>query len=247
MYIETFSCCGRYTSVMNSQFTATAALLSDPGRASILMALIDGIALPAGQLAMIANVAPQTASSHLSKLVSGKLLEVEQQGRHRYYRLAGSEVASAIEALLAVTPRESNHSVHPTRNGQSESIEYARTCYSHLAGQLGVEITDVLQKRGFLVAQQPKIYRVTPAGREWFAQLGIAISETQIKQKQFARRCLDWTERRHHLAGPLGSALLTRFRELKWIAPMRGTRAVRVTLEGQRKLSELLAIAVRPH
>lgn len=227
---------------MNPEFTGTAALLSDPGRASILMALVGGIALPAGQLAIIANVAPQTASSHLSKLVSGNLLEVEQQGRHRYYRLAGTEVANAIEALLAVTPVHVRGAADKTSDGHAGSIAYARTCYSHLAGRLAVEITDALQRRKFLVAGEPKAYRITPQGRTWFGELGIVISETQTKQAQFARCCLDWTERRHHLAGPLGSALLKRFQQLKWIAPVRGSRAVRVTLEGQSRLPELLGV-----
>jgi DNA-binding transcriptional ArsR family regulator len=228
---------------MNPELAETAALLSDPGRASILMALLGGVALPAGQLAMIANVAPQTASSHLSKLVSGNLLAVEQQGRHRYYRLADIEVENAIEALLAVTARARKIATDNGKHGAAGTIAYARTCYSHLAGHLAVEITDALQKRELLVAQEPKTYRVTAKGHEWFRQLGIPISEGQLKQPQFARKCLDWTERRHHLAGRLGSAVLARFRELEWIAPLRDTRAVRVTLEGRRRLPELLGVA----
>ncbi len=208
------------------------------------MALVGGVALPAGQLAIIANVAPQTASSHLSKLVSGKLLEVEQQGRHRYYRLAGTEVANAIEALLAATPREEDGSDDKTRAAQTGSIAYARTCYSHLAGQLAVQITEALQQRDLIAGREAKAYRITSRGREWFGQIGIEISDRQLKQAQFARRCLDWTERRHHLAGPLGSAMLARFRALKWIAPIRGTRAVRVTFEGQRRLSDFLGLSV---
>lgn len=207
------------------------------------MALLGGVALPAGQLATIANVAPQTASSHLSKLLSGGLLEVEQQGRHRYYRLADIEVENAIEALLAITARTQHTAGHNGDHSATGTIAYARSCYSHLAGQLAVEITDALQKRKLLVPGEPKTYHVTTQGREWFAELGIAISEKQMKQPQFARQCLDWTERRHHLAGRLGSAVLARFRELKWIAPVRDSRAVRVTLEGRRKLPQLLGVA----
>ena len=214
----------------------------------MLIALMDGRALPAGQLAMIANVAPQTASSHLTKLVDGQLLAVEQQGRHRYYRLAGVDVAHAIEALLAITPRTSNSAVRKSWGGRApdDALAYARTCYSHLAGRLGVDIAEALQVRGLLVKREDR-FVVTQRGREWFAQLGIEITDPHMKDPRLARRCLDWTERRHHIAGHLGSAMLARFRGLKWIAPIRDSRAVRVTLEGERKLWELLRVNGRNH
>ncbi len=231
---------------MNHNLAETAALFSDPGRASILTALLGGIALPAGQLAMVASVSPQTTSSHLSKLVSGRLLKVEQQGRHRYYRLADAEVAHAVEALLAITPKPrtaSRPTVHKEIS-QVGTLSYARTCYSHLAGLVGVKVNEAMQQRGLLVYQQPKFYRLSESGRTWLAALDIRISETQMQKKEprFARPCLDWTERRYHLAGQLGTLLLVRFRELKWIAPVRGSRAVRVTLEGQSKLHKLLGV-----
>jgi hypothetical protein len=209
----------------------------------MLLALMDGRALPAGQLAMIANVAPQTASSHLTKLVGGSLLAVEQQGRHRYYRLANSEVAHAIEALLAIAPRPEPLLRSPGRpDAQDGTPAYARTCYSHLAGQLAVDVADTLQRRGLLVKSPRHSFGVTQRGRRWFADLGIAFTERQMADPRLARCCLDWTERRHHIAGRLGSAILTRFRELKWIMPIRDSRAVRVTLEGEKKLWELLRV-----
>jgi DNA-binding transcriptional ArsR family regulator len=230
---------------MSRDFSDVAALLSDPGRSAMLIALMDGLALPAGQLAMIANVAPQTASSHLAKLVEGQLLEVEQQGRHRYYRLANIDVAHAIEALLAVVPRTAGAArKSATGRAPDDALACARTCYSHLAGLLAVDIAEELQVRGLLVKREAR-FAITQRGREWFAQLGIEISEAQVKDPRFARRCLDWTERRHHIAGHLGSAMLARFRELKWIAPMRDSRAVRVTLEGERKFWELLRVKGR--
>lgn len=231
---------------MSRNFAHTAALFSDPGRASILTALLGGIALPAGQLAMIANVAPQTASSHLSRLVDGRLLAVEQQGRHRYYRLADAEVANAIEALLAITP--GGAALNASREAQPVgSLGYARTCYSHLAGMVAVRIADALQQRGIMLARYPKGYSITRLGRSWFAALGIGITEAQERSPRLARPCLDWTERRHHVAGQLGAMMFTRFRELKWIAPVRGSRAVRVTLEGERKLERLLGLALPGH
>jgi len=126
-------------------------------------------------------------------------------------------------------------------------LAYARTCYSHLAGLLAVEIAEALQRREFIVRDGANRYRVTRSGRAWFEQIGIDISAAQLKRTRFARCCLDWTERRHHIAGDLGSVMLAKFRELKWIAPLRGTRAVRVTSEGEQQFWKLLAIrAAKP-
>lgn len=229
---------------MSKSFADTAALLSDRGRAAIAMSLIGGIALPAGQLAIIANITPQTASSHLARLVNGGLLTVEQQGRHRYYRLANAEVAHAIEALLAIAPHSTHLVDREAHDEHANQLSYARTCYSHLAGELAVNIVRRFQDLRILVPQEQRRFRVTKSGRLWFAQLGIALSSTQAGHPRFARACLDWTERRHHLAGPLGSALLTRFRELKWVAPVRHSRAIRVTLEGQSRLRSLLGLQI---
>jgi DNA-binding transcriptional ArsR family regulator len=229
---------------MKQDLAETALLLSDPGRASIVLALLGNIALPAGQLAMIANIAPQTASSHLAKLVSGQILEVEQQGRHRYYRLANAEVAHAIEALLAITSTRSSTSENARQGADRKgALAYARTCYSHLAGRLAVEMAETFQKRGYL-SGATKEFVVTRQGREWFEGLGVQVDERHWERPQFARPCLDWTERRHHIAGKFGAELLSRFRELKWIAPVRGSRAVRVTIQGQQKFQELMGIRV---
>jgi DNA-binding transcriptional ArsR family regulator len=236
---------------MNSEMAKTAALLSDPGRAGMMLALMGGVALPAGQLAMIANVAPQTASSHLSQLLAGRLLRVERQGRHRYYRLASEEVAHAVEALTAIAHHGSET---PTRLGSGPgqaprpvrapvgTMAFARTCYSHLAGLLGVEIAGALQKREYLIPMKKRLFAITPRGRTWFQDLRIPISDAEMHSLRFARQCLDWTERRHHLAGQLGSALLKRLMELKWVVPIRDSRAVRVTQEGERALRKCLGI-----
>lgn len=233
---------------MRQDFAETALLLSDPGRAAIVMALLGNVALPAGQLAIIANVAPQTASSHLAKLVGGQILAVEQQGRHRYYRLANTEVAHAIEALLAITTSRDNDSADakkiPSKGGPSGTLAYARTCYSHLAGRLAVEMAEVFQKREYLRGAESKRFVVTNKGREWLEGLGVELAESHWQQPQLARPCLDWSERRHHIAGELGAALLARFREVKWIASLRGSRAVRVTIQGQERFQELLGIRV---
>jgi len=227
---------------MHGDFSHTAELLSDPARAAMLMALMGGTALPAGQLAMIGNVAPQTASSHLSKLLRGKLLMVEDQGRHRYYRLASAEVAHAIEALLALGPDWKNDHAGAAPRAPENPLAYARSCYSHLAGRLGVQIVDALLARQLLLKREPRQFAITRQGRDWFAKLGIELTEGQMDQPRFARCCLDWTERRYHLAGKLGSMMLSRFRELKWLAPVRETRALRVTLKGQQQFYDLLRL-----
>jgi DNA-binding transcriptional ArsR family regulator len=241
---------------MNESLSNTAQLLGDPGRAAILLRLMGGIALPAGELAATANIAPQTASEHLAKLVKGRLLSVERQGRHRYYRLAGAEIADAVEALLVLTARPQSDHAHASKNAaattpQHGTIQHARTCYGHLAGWLGVRITDALLQQNFLQEATAKSYAVTPEGRAFFEKsLNIKLpplnsphANKKSAQQKLARRCLDWTERRHHLAGTLGCALYQRLRELHYLAPIANTRIIRVTLEGRTQLYHLLRIS----
>jgi hypothetical protein len=168
------------------------------------------------------------------------LLSVERQGRHRYYRLSSPEVADAIEALLVLTARPKSRE----RTVTAGSLAHARTCYAHLAGWLGVQIAEGLERRGLLRISGPKLYSVTLSGRTWFQTLGIEIPEETRALSKLARRCLDWTERRHHLAGPLGCAMYKRLVELRWVVPIRGSRAVRVSLEGKSRLWELLRLPI---
>jgi DNA-binding transcriptional ArsR family regulator len=230
---------------MNERLSSTANLLGNPGRAAILLRLMSGLALPAGELAMTANVAPQTASEHLAKLVEGRFLNVERLGRHRYYRLASAEVADAIEALLVLTARSrvSDAGLAPSKP-QVGSLAHARTCYGHLAGWLGVQIARKLEELGMIAPYNSKTYSIRPSGREWFEAIGVDVPSPAAAQKKLAVRCLDWTERRHHLAGMLGCAIYKRFRKLGWLIPIRDTRMVRVTLEGRTQVWRLLGIAV---
>jgi DNA-binding transcriptional ArsR family regulator len=228
---------------MNRNLSITANLLGDPGRAAMLLRLMGGMALPAGELAVTANVAPQTASEHLAKLVEGRLLSVERQGRHRYYRLASVEVADAVEALLVLTARPQTAELGAASSKAIVgSLEHARTCYGHLAGWLGVRITESLEKRGLIKEYSAKAYSLTASGREWFETIGVDVPSFAVVRNKLARRCLDWTERRHHLAGTLGCAMYKRFRELRWVAPVRDSRAVRVSVEGRAQLWELLRV-----
>jgi DNA-binding transcriptional ArsR family regulator len=229
---------------MNNKLSSTATLLGDPGRAAILLRLMGGIALPAGELAVIANVAPQTASEHLAKLVDGRLLNVERQGRHRYYRLASAEVADVIEALLVLTHR-TRMPGYGTASSRPKvgSLEHARTCYGHMAGWLGVQIAKSLEEQGVIRPASAKAYSVGPSGRAWFEKIGVDAS-LFATNKKLAVRCLDWTERRHHLAGSLGCAIYKRFRDLRWLIPIKDTRVIRVTLEGRTNIWKLFGIAV---
>jgi DNA-binding transcriptional ArsR family regulator len=227
-------------SCVNRTLSATASLLADPGRAAILLRLMSGIVLPAGELARTANVAPQTASEHLAKLVNARFLNVERQGRHRYYRLASEEAADAIEALLVLTS-ESRPAGGESKNASMGSLGYARTCYGHLAGWLGVRITDSLEEKGF-IRRDAKTYSVTPEGRAWFEGNNVNFFWLTHGKKNLARPCLDWTERRPHIAGMLGCAMYKRFCESGWLAPIRDTRAVRVTVKGKTQLWKLLRI-----
>jgi DNA-binding transcriptional ArsR family regulator len=230
---------------MNRDLSITASLLGDPGRSAILQSLMGGIALPAGELADIANVAPHTASGHLAKLIDGGLLSVERQGRHRYYRLSSPDVADAIEALLVLSARPRSHKAVPAkRRPTTGSLAHARTCYAHLAGWLGVQITEALEQRAFVLSLDAKTYGVTPSGRAWFQSLGVEVPSFNLPPEKLARRCLDWTERRHHLAGTLGCAMFTRFQELKWVVPIQNSRAIRVTLKGKSHFWELLRVPI---
>ena len=219
-------------------YATPAALIGDPVRALMLHALMDGRALPAGELAFASGVTPQTASSHLQKLVGGGLVTVETQGRHRYFRIAGAHVAEALERLAAIRRDEPVKRRAPSR--EAEAIREARRCYNHLAGKLGVELTKSLQARELIVPAVEKRFEVTASGREWFQSVGIDMGRLRPGARGIARQCLDWTEREHHLAGPLGVALLTAFCERDWLRRSSETRALQITPAGRRALDWLL-------
>jgi DNA-binding transcriptional ArsR family regulator len=232
----------RDTCHMEQEFAATASLLGEPTRAIILLKLLGGKALPAGELAFASNVSPQTASGHLARLVEARLVSVERQGRHRYYRLADEDVANAVEALLALMPSH-RRGVQPKSAPAVGTIPYARTCYSHLAGWLGVQILNALQANGYLEPSGDIAFAVTEAGRAWFETLGVPVHKPSSRtSSKFARPCLDWTERRPHLAGTLGVSLYRRMLELGWVAPITGTRAVRLTFKGKQELLKQLKL-----
>lgn len=219
-------------------FAEIAGLVADRSRARVLLALMDDRALPAGELAAIANISPATMSAHLSRLACGGLVKVETQGRHRYFRLAGPKVASLLETFATLVPLAP--SPRKRSDGPTCAIRFARTCYKHLAGQLAVEFNLAAQRHGFWSPSRRKEYAVSSEGERWLASLGI---ETRSSRRPgFARACLDWSERRHHVSGILGALLLRRFLELKWIARVTDSRAVRLTLQGREQFSNLLGL-----
>lgn len=209
---------------------ATAHLIADPARAAMLMALVDGRARPAGELAYSAGVTPQTASAHLAKLLDGRFLVVETEGRHRYYRLAGPHIAEALEHLAAIG-RDTPIRRRPL-SPQARQLQFARCCYDHLAGRLGVAVTRTLQDRGLILAAAEKQFEISAAGHEWFAGLGLDVAALRPTRRGLARQCLDWTEREHHLAGPLGVEFLATLCRNGWLRRMASSRAVEVTPRG---------------
>jgi DNA-binding transcriptional ArsR family regulator len=225
---------------------AVAALIGDPARAAILLALADGRALPAGELAAFAGISSSAASAHLRKLLEGGLLRLELAGRHRYYRFAGPAVASALEGLALIAAQQPSRSV-VIHSSQAQALRSARTCYDHLAGELGVEIAYALRDRGLIApVEQSKRVDITEAGLAWFdAVFGIDVSKLRPGRHGLACKCLDWTERRHHLAGPLGARLLQRCCELGWLKRTPQSRAVQLTPKGRTRLRAELGIGSR--
>ena len=216
-----------------------AQLLADPSRAAMCLSLAGGEARPAGELAAHAGISAQAASNHLAKLIAGRILRVERQGRWRYYRLAGVDVGHAVEALSVVAPPLSNPFL---RNGMPDStrrLKNARTCYSHLAGKLGVLLAEALVALRWLEDDGHR-YRLTRTGARSLHAIGVELIPRRARVP--ARRCLDWTERRPHVAGPVGTALAKVALDRGWIRRLRGTRAVAVTSLGQQQLSKLFNV-----
>lgn len=220
---------------------AVAALLADRTRSTMLDALLDGRARSAGELARYAGVAPSTASAHLRRLVEGGLLAVRRAGRHRYYALAGPEVARAMEAPARLAPPARPASLRQAE--AARALRFARTCYDHLAGTLGVALTEALVREGTLAAVADG-YAVTPSGARRLESLGIRPDDLRRTRRAFAPACLDGTERRYHVAGALGAALLSRLLELGWLRRGAVPRTVHLTPEGRCALSRQLGLAL---
>ncbi|RDI44630.1 ArsR/SmtB family transcription factor [Nocardia mexicana] len=241
-----------------TDIAAVGALLADATRARIVTTLADGRALPASILASESGVAASTASEHLARLVEGGLLTVERSGRHRYYRLANREVAVAIEALAVLAPTRPVRSLREST--RAAALRRARSCYDHLAGRLGVAVTEALLDRKALErtdgvpgterAQDDPIsaplpdhpYRLGPNAEPLFAELGVDLSAAGRGRRPLLRFCVDWSEQRHHLSGALGAAVLTRMESAGWVERFGPRRSLRVTEPGAKVLDRVLGV-----
>ncbi len=243
----------------DADIAAAAALIGDPARARVLLALVDGRALPASLLAAEADLSAPATSAHLAKLRAGGLIDVEQSGRHRYYRLTGPRVAAVLEALATIAPRRP---VRSLRQGtRAAALRYGRSCYDHLAGRLGVAVTAALLEQQVLSATDgvpttvrragdrlaatlpTHPYQLGPAASDVLADLGVDLPELQAAPRSarpLLRFCMNWTEQRHHLAGRLGAALLTALCDAGWLARGSGHRAISLTDRGAAALHQHL-------
>jgi DNA-binding transcriptional ArsR family regulator len=226
--------------ITDESIAPVAALLADSTRTTMLWALSDGRPRPAGELARQAGVGASTASEHLARLLAGGLVVVERHGRHRYYRIAGASVVAALEAIgaLALPVRAAEY----RKAAVARAVRHARSCYDHLAGALGVQVTHALIERGALVLRDEQ-YEVLSSGVPFLAdELGVDIDRVRASRRQFAKACLDWTERDYHVAGGLGAELLRQFLSLGWLEHTEGSRALRVTSLGRRKFGAVLGV-----
>ncbi len=229
----------------DTDIAPAAALIADPTRAAILRALLPDRPLAAGELARLAGVSAATASFHLAKLLDGGMIVVARQGRHRYYRLAGHEVAAALEALGLISPALPVRTLRQSR--EAVALAQARTCYDHLAGRAGVELLDGMLRRRFLEEKtwgrtgrgdtSAQRFEITGAGAKALGSFGINVAEVRRSRRHFAGTCIDWTQRRGHLNGALAAAITARLFELGWIEHGQRRRSVRVTPAGAEGLA----------
>lgn len=220
-----------------------AALIGEPNRAAILLALCGG-EKSAGALARVVSASPQSTSNHLTRLMAGGLVAARNEGRHRYYHLENPDVARVLELLATLAPPVTT-SGWP-HAGRSEALAFARTCYDHLAGRLGVAVAQALEQRGMVERRgrdgEHEYWQVTPCGSSWLARVGVTLDEIRGPRERVARCCFDRIEHRYHLAGPLGVKLLARMVEQGWVERNKGSRAVVLTGTGRRALYEHLGI-----
>jgi len=221
---------------INPNMAEIAALLGETSRATILASMMDGRFHTASELAYMAAIKPQTASFHLAKLVEGKLIKVEKQGRHRYFQLAGEDIAHFLESFLAISPPPEVRSLK--QSSQIKLLQDARTCYDHLAGKLGVQLTESMLKAGYLTLEG-KQFVLTDEGTLFFTTFGIDLTALKRKRRSFSHACLDWSERRYHLAGALGCELLNQFFNLGWLLRVPSIRAIQVTEKGKIGFKEI--------
>lgn len=222
-----------------NSFISVTSLLCEPSRAKIVWSLLDGRAYTAGELALVSDLSATAVSNHLSKLLHGNIVKVAVQGRHRYYSFASPEVAYVVEAMANLAE------LKPTRETaevtSKRGVRYCRTCYDHLAGYVGVTIVDAMEVKGYL-NNSDSTYHVAEEGWNWFAQLGISEDSCKSGRRPLTRQCLDWSERRPHLAGSLGAHFLEMSMQANWFKKIRDSREMIVTSKGRKALCDHLGI-----
>ncbi len=226
---------------VEEKFVLISGLLCEPARAKMLWQLLDAKAFSASELAIAADISPTAASNHLSKLLEADIIKVETQGRHRYYSLSNSEVAYVVEALANLANIRSPETHEPAI--AATGIRYCRTCYDHLAGFVSIKIVEAMLRKGYLKKSDTR-YMVTDKGWKWLAGFDIFQSDFSNSRRPLTRQCLDWSERRSHLAGQLGAALLNKMFERKWFRRARFSRELMVTSKGRQEILALLGIVL---
>ncbi|MFT4153149.1 ArsR/SmtB family transcription factor [Parafilimonas sp.] len=226
---------------MKDDFKLVASLIGDPVRATVLWELLDGKAFTATELAIAAETSASNISMHLSKLMNAGLLAAENQGRHRYYKYATQEIAYAVEALSTLIPPASKK-MKPV--AVLTPIQQCRTCYDHLAGKTGVAITDAMLQQRLIVLKNNQ-FNLTKKGRQWFNELHIDATSLQLQRRSFLRPCLDWSERRYHMAGSLAAAFLNKMLQQDWLRATKNSRVVIVTAKGQQQLYNRLKVVIK--
>jgi DNA-binding transcriptional ArsR family regulator len=221
------------------------ALMGDPARAAMLSLLMDGRAHTASELALTAGVTAQTASGHLGRMVEGSLLAARAQGRNRFYRLASSDVAHAIESLMAIAGTRAPPASKSAAWRHDPDLRFCRTCYDHLAGQVGIAVTDALTRAGHIEPKGPRDWTLTESGDLFCRRIGVDVAGARrAGTRHFARQCLDWSERRPHISGSLGAAIADTFFKRGWAERLRRSRSVRLTDSGRRALGSHFGASV---
>ncbi|TYP99432.1 ArsR family transcriptional regulator [Tenacibaculum adriaticum] len=224
-----------------SKFSQIASIIGDKARSVILWNLLDGRAYTATELATSANISLQSTSNHLSKMIKANILSVEKQGRHRYYNYASAEVAQVIESMASLVPLSEAYT--KIKKPKANDFTYARTCYDHIAGCVGVKITNSLIDHKILEISEKK-YIVTDYGKEWFQKIDIDTNLIKLQKRSFAHQCLDWSERKHHLAGALGASLLEIMIKKDWIRKKKNSRELIITSIGKTALKDTLNLEI---
>jgi DNA-binding transcriptional ArsR family regulator len=223
-----------------TKFVDVAGLIGEPARAKMLWNLLNGRAYTASELAIVADISGTSASNHLAKLLEADLLKVERQGRHRYFSFSKPEIAYVVESLASLSSYSSSKGI---KEIATTGIKYCRSCYDHLAGHVGVKITEALEKKK-AIRKHVNSYLVTNSGWKLLAELDIVESEMINNRRPLTRQCLDWSERRPHIAGQVGAMLLNTMLEKSWFKRMRFSRELIITTKGRGEIQKLFGVEV---